>query len=69
MTWDDYIMTYYDVINLCYFYVVFSKKKVKNRSLFNIHSTFVLRFHSFFLQSILEKHLNYKGLFRTLQAF
>ena len=71
MTWDDYIMTYYDVMNLCYFpfYVVFRKKKVKNMSLFNIHSNFVLRLRSFFFQSILEKHLNYKDNFWALQAF
>ena len=27
MTWDDYIMIHYDVMNLCYFYVVFRKKR------------------------------------------
>ena len=59
-------MTYYDVMDLCYFYVVF--RNFKSMSLFNIHSTFARRFHSFF-QSILEKHLNYKGVFWTLQAF
>ena len=29
MTWDDNIMTYYDVMNLCQFYVVFGKKRSK----------------------------------------
>ena len=27
VTWDDYIIIYYDVMNLNYFYVVFRKKK------------------------------------------
>ena len=35
MTWDDYNITYYDDMNY-YFY----EKKVKNMSLFNIHSIF-----------------------------
>ena len=41
MTWYDYIMTYYDVMDLCYFYVVF-RKKFSKVCLFSIYIQLLL---------------------------
>ena len=70
MTWDDYIMTYYDVMNLCYFpfYVVFTKKRSKI-CLFSIYIQILFYDSALFFQSILEKHLDYKDIYWALQAF
>ena len=68
MTWYDYIMTYYDVMDLCYFYVVF-RKKFSKVCLFSIYIQLLLDDSTLFFQSMLEKYLNYKGVFWTLQAF
>ena len=68
MTSDDYIMTYYDVINLCYYYRVFRRKRSKI-CLFSIYIQLLFYDSTLFFESILEKYLNYKRVFWTLQAF
>ena len=41
MTWYDYIMTYCDVMDLCYFYVVF-RKEISKVCLFSIYIQLLL---------------------------
>ena len=61
-------MTYYDIMNLCYFYVVFRKKKGQKICLFSVYVQLLFYDSTLFFQSILEKHLNYKGIFWTLSG-
>ena len=53
-------MTYYDFVNLCYFYVAFRKKGQKY--LFSIYIQLLFYDTTLFFQSIWEKHLNCKGI-------